>query len=219
MKRKTVIFDMDGVIFDSEKAVYSLWKETADRLGLCDIQTVYLKTVGVNVDASRRIFKEKYGEDFPFDELREEIFEEYHRRYDGGRLPRKPGAQQILKKLREDGFALGLASSTRSDLVRQQLDEAGVLDCFDVVVGGEMVKRSKPRPDIFLKAARLMDAEPSRTYIVEDSFNGIRAAKEGGFISVMVPDMLRPDLEMKEKATYICKDLYEAYDILTSKGE
>lgn len=219
MKRKTVIFDMDGVIFDSEKAVYSLWKETADRLGLCDIQTVYLKTVGVNVDASRRIFKEKYGEDFPFDELREEIFKEYHRRYDGGRLPRKPGAQQILKKLREDGFALGLASSTRSDLVRQQLDEAGVLDCFDVVVGGEMVKRSKPRPDIFLKAARLLDAEPSRTYIVEDSFNGIRAAKEGGFISVMVPDMLRPDLEMKEKATYICRDLYEAYDILTSKGE
>ena len=208
---------MDGVIFDSEKAVFSLWKETADRLGLDDIESVYLRTVGVNTDSSRRIFKEKYGEDFPFDELRDRIFIEYHRRYDGGKLPRKPGAEEVLTKLHEEGFRLGLASSTESALVRQQLSGAGVLDCFDVVVGGEMVKRSKPRPDIFLKAAELLKADAEHTYIVEDSFNGIRAAKEGGFIPIMVPDMLPPDREMREKASYICSDLYEAFMILTGK--
>ena len=217
MDGKSVIFDMDGVIFDPEKAVFSLWKETADRLGLKDIESVYLRTVGVNENESRRIFKEEYGEDFPFDSLRDEIFVEYHRRYDGGRLPRKPGAEVVLKKLHEEGFRMGLASSTRSALVTQQLREAGVLVCFDAVVGGEMVKRSKPRPDIFLKAAELLGCEPGQTYIVEDSFNGIRAAREGGFISIMVPDMLMPDREMKEKATYIASDLYEAYGILTGE--
>ncbi len=218
-KEKLVIFDMDGVIFDSERAVFSLWKEMADKLGLENIEELYMKTVGVNVNKTRELFLEQYGEDFPFDRLRDELFEEYHRRYDGGRLPVKKGVRELLDALKEDGWRMAMASSTQSDMVRDQLRDAGVLDYYDVVVGGEMVRKSKPDPEIFLEAAKLLGGEPRDIYVIEDSFNGIRAAYAGGFMPLMVPDMLPADDEMRRKALRIFDDLFGAKEFLTGGGE
>ena len=204
-----IIFDMDGVIFDSENAVYSCWKMIADKYGIKDIEKPYMKCIGVNSAMSERIFLDVYGEDFPYEKYKAEQSAEYHRRYDGGRLPMKPGIRELLTALKAHGYMIAIASSTRFECVKDQIRDAGLDSFFDVIIGGDMIERSKPEPDIFLAAAEKLSAEPSATYVVEDSFNGIRAAYAGGFIPIMVPDMLPPDDEMRAKARYIATDLFD----------
>ena len=211
---RSIIFDMDGVIFDSEKAVFGLWKELAEKYGFPDIDEVYKRTVGVNSNSTRKIFFDHYGPDFPFDEYLREESQMYHSRYDDGRLPLKPDIERVLEYIKNRGYKIAIASSTRAELVKRQIENAGLIGYFDVIVGGDMVTRSKPEPDIFLEAAARLGAIPEETYVIEDSFNGIRAAHKGGFISVMVPDMLPPDDEMRDKADFIFDNLKEVESIL-----
>lgn len=206
---KAVLFDMDGVIFDSERAVLAVWREVAGELGLVGIDAVFIRCVGVTIKRTREIFLEAYpGLDFETFDRR--VRARFLALYDKGRLPVKPGARETLALLRDQGIPLALASSTRTEAVRRELEEAGLLGFFDAVVGGDMVTRSKPDPEIFLTAAAKLGAVPADCFVVEDSFNGVRAGRAGGFRTLMVPDMLPPDREMEEKAERILKDLFEA---------
>ena len=123
--------------------------------------------------------------------------------YDGGKLPLKPGVRELLQFLKEKGKRIAIASSTRRSTVVNEIKDAGLLEFFDVIICGDMVERSKPNPDIYLKACSELGVEPKVTYAIEDSFNGIRSAFEGGLHPIMVPDMLLPDDEMKAKAETI----------------
>ena len=214
MSIKAVIFDMDGVIFDSERAVYNCWLELADKYHFKDLEMIYRRCIGVNAVMTRKIFLDYYGEDFPFDEYCAEVSENYHARYDNGRLPMKSGIKELLIGLRENKCRIAIASSTRSAVVEKQIEDAGLREYFDVIVGGDMVEKSKPEPDIFMRAAELLDVKPKDAYVIEDSYNGIRAAFRGGMIPIMVPDMVEPDDEMREKAKYIFEDLYGVKELL-----
>ena len=202
---KAVIFDMDGVIFDSERAVHALWREMAEKYGFCDVDTPYFKSIGTNKDATRKMFLDFYGEDFPYDEYKKEQSQNYHSRYDGGRLPLKTGIFELLEYLKSVGCFTAVASSTRSEVVKNQIEAAGLAKYFDRIIGGDMVTKSKPEPDIFLKATEGRAFEA--IYVIEDSYNGIRAAKAAGMYPIMVPDMIPPDDEMREKARVILPDL------------
>ena len=206
---RAVLFDMDGVIFDSERAVLEIWREIAAAFGLEGIDGVFIRCVGTNSRRTRDIFSAAYPE-HDFSAFYERVVTRFRARYGEGRLPVKKGAREILAALKAAGTPLALASSTRKETVEQELDEAGLLPCFDAVVGGDQVRNSKPDPEIFLTAASLLNADPAQTFVIEDSFNGIRAARAGGFRPIMVPDMLPPDAEMREKAEVIVKDLFEA---------
>lgn len=205
---KKIIFDMDGVIFDSERIVGSLWEELGREEKLCGITDVYRLCVGVKADRSREIFREKYGADFPYDEYKARLSRRYHERYDGGRLPLKPGARELLKHLHDAGWHAALASSTRLTVVEKQIEDAGLSPYFDVILGGESVLRSKPEPDIFLLACEKLGAEPELTHVIEDSPNGIRAAHAGGMIPIMVPDTIEPDEEIRKMARHVLPDLF-----------
>ena len=209
MSGKAVLFDMDGVIFDSERAVLACWQEVGACFSLRGIEQVFVRCVGVNKQPTRQIFLEAYPE-LDFDRFDEAVRALFLSRYDKGRLPLKPGAREILTALKEAGVPLALASSTRLVTVRRELDEAGLLPCFDAVIGGDTVAHSKPDPEIFLTAASLLGAAPADCWVIEDSFNGVRAAHAGGMHPIMVPDLLPPDAEMEEKAEIIVKDLFEA---------
>ena len=206
---RAFIFDMDGVLFDSERAVLGIWEEIAGEWGLDGIGQVFIQCVGTNKQRTREILYAAYPAlDFAlFDET---VRSRFRARYGGGRLPFKPGAAVILSGLKAAGVPLALASSTRLETVKRELDEAGLLPYFDVVVGGDMVTHSKPDPEIFLMAASLLGAEPDDCWVVEDSFNGVRAAHAGVMHPIMVPDMLPPDGEMEAKAEIIVEDLFEA---------
>lgn len=206
---KAVIFDMDGVIFDSERATYLCWKKVAEDHGLERMDEVYRRCIGVTLEVTRQICLDAYGEDFPYEQFAKEASELYHERYDGGRLPIKEGVREILSYLKGNGIPIAIASSTRQKRVTTQLDEAGLLSYFDAVVGGESVSRSKPAPDIFLYAAERLGIAPEDCVVIVDSFNGIRAAHAAGMQPVMVPDMLQPDEEITGMCVAVRKTLTE----------
>ncbi len=207
MKREfAVLFDMDGVIFDSEQAVLAVWRELSGELRLEEIEKVFLRCVGTNKARTEEIFRAAYPA-LDFARFDAEARRRFHTRWNGGNLPQKPGVREILCAMKGRGVPLALASSTESAVVRQELREAGLLGFFDAVIGGDQVKHSKPDPEIFLRAAAALGAEPGNCFVVEDSFNGVRAAAAAGMRALMVPDLLPPDGEMERLAEAILPDL------------
>ena len=163
----------------------------------------------MNADTCRQIFLDYYGADFPYDAYCEERRRNFREKYSHGRLPLKPGVIELLESLKQKGFLTGIASSTRTETVREEIRDAGLLKYFDVIVGGDQVERSKPAPDIFLKAAENLGAQPGKCCVIEDSYNGILAASAAGMFPVMVPDLLPPNDEMRGKAGLIADSLVE----------
>ena len=148
-----------------------------------------------------------YGKDFPYDIYKEEQSKKYHERYDHGRLPLKPGVRELLEYLQGQQYGIAIASSTRTSLVRQQIADAGLLTYFDRITGGDQVTKSKPEPDIFLAAAQEWELSKKDIYVIEDSYNGIRAAKAAGMKAIMVPDLLEANEEMHRLADDILPTL------------
>jgi len=215
----SVIFDMDGVIFDSERACLSCWYELGERFDLGDVEPVFKKCIGTNNAQTRdiveRAFAPKMGEGIS-DKLLAASSELFHKRYDGGKLPVKSGVKEILEYLKEKEIKVGVASSTRKALVIQELTDAGFIEYFDMVVGGDAVKISKPNPEIYTIACRELGVIPGDTFAIEDSYNGIRAAKAAGMRPIMVPDIIGPDDEMRELSEVICEDLISTVRYLDS---
>lgn len=211
---KAVVFDMDGVIFDSERAVMQCWKEVASRHNIPDIEKAILACTGTTMVRTREIMLNLYGADFPYDEYARESSVIFHSRYDGGRLPMKPGVKELLTFLKEHDKKIALASSTRQQVVTDELRDAGVIEYFDRIICGDMVSRSKPAPDIFLKACEELNISPSDSYAIEDSYNGIRAAHAGGLHPIMVPDLLPADEEMQSLAEIVLPSLTSIMEYL-----
>lgn len=209
-----VVFDMDGVIFDSERATMVCWLELADKYSIPNIEEAFLACTGTTMARTREIMLERYGEEFPYDEYAKEASLMYHSKYDGGRLPMKKGVIELLTFLKDEGKKIALASSTRKQTVISQLKDAGILDFFDEIICGDMVERSKPAPDIFLKACEAINVSPERTYGIEDSYNGIRAAHAGKLRPIMVPDLLPENDEMRKLSEVVLTDLLEVKEYL-----
>lgn len=209
-----VVFDMDGVIFDSERAVMQCWKEVASRHNIPDIEKAILACTGTTMVRTREIMLDLYGADFPYDEYARESSAIFHSRYDGDRLPMKPGVKELLTFLKERGKKIALASSTRQQVVTDELRDAGIIEYFDRIICGDMVSRSKPAPDIFLKACEELNVSPSGSYAIEDSYNGIRAAHAGGLHPIMVPDLLPADEEMQSLAEIVLPNLTSVIEYL-----
>ena len=214
---QAVIFDMDGVIFDSERLVIECWQVIAEKHNIPDIVEICMRVQGNNREETGKRFREKYGSGFPYEAYKKEVSALFRRLYGEGRLPLKPGVVEILEELKRKGMPLALASSTRTDIVKQELADARLLQYFDAVLGGDMVSRSKPEPDIFLAAAEAVVAVPANCYVLEDSLNGIRAAYRAGMHPVMVPDMQQPTEEIRGLAEAVVENLLVAMDYLRTK--
>ena len=214
MNNKAVIFDMDGVIFDSERIICDLWLDYSKEIGLQKVDEVIIRCIGISDKATAQVFRDVYGEDFPYETHKKVISTRFHARYDGGKLPKKPGIDELLKALKENGFKTALASSTRVEVVKNELRDAGLLDYFDFVIGGDMVNKSKPDPEIFIKAAEGLGIGPKDCYVVEDSFNGIRAANAAKMIPIMVPDLLLPTPEILDLCAFKLDSLEEVKKLL-----
>ncbi|MCI8287089.1 MAG: HAD family hydrolase [Lachnospiraceae bacterium] len=206
---KAVVFDMDGVLFDTELVCMKAWVAIAEKWGLPRMEEIFPLCIGLNANDSKRIVLDAYGEDFDYPGFRQETsdwFQEYIRERG---LPIKPGVRQILEWLATTGYPVGLASSTKRSSVLSHLRQAGFEEYFSTVVGGDMVEHSKPQPDIYLLACRELGVRPEEAYAIEDSPNGIRAAYRAGMHPIMVPDMIAPDEEMRRLSRAIFGNLEE----------
>lgn len=204
-----VVFDMDGVLFDSEALVLRSWEQTAEIHGIPDVREVCLRCLGTNAAESRRLFLEKYGADFPYDTYKAEMSARYWENVGEGKLELKPGVREILDALRQNGWKTAIASSTRTAVVREEMQHFGLEQMFDEIIGGDMVRRSKPDPEIYLTACRVLGADPAETYAVEDSYNGIRSAAAAGMRPVMIPDLLPPTPEIESLTAKIFPSMTE----------
>ena len=149
MQYQAVVFDMDGVIFDTERLVIEFWKEVAKKHNIPNVEHTCIQCLGANRVRTREIFLENYGADFPYDPYRAEVTELFNTHYKGVPLPTKPGVRELLSYLQEQDIKVGLASSTAQHLVRDEIGTAGLLPYFQTLVCGDMVEHSKPAPDIF----------------------------------------------------------------------
>ena len=184
MEQKVVIFDMDGVIFDSEKLVLDSWEAVGGKYGIPDVGKILTDCIGTSKAKTQEIVYEHYGKDFDFEKYSKEASQLFHAHVRESGLPVKKGVRELLK-------------------------QAGLYDYFRVVVGGDQLKRSKPEPDIYLMACEKMGISPENAYAVEDSYNGIRAAYSAGMIPIMVPDLLPATEEMREKSIAVFDDLLQ----------
>lgn len=192
---QAVIFDMDGVIFDSERLYLQCCKEAAEIFGADHIEQTVLACIGLTTEMTHAHFCSVYGEDFPLQAFWKEATGRFAAKAQGGLLPVKAGAAELLKMLRQQHIPTALASSTRTGMVLRELSAAGLQSCFDVIIGGDKVSRSKPEPDIFLLAASQLGFAAKDCIIIEDSLNGIRAASAAGGFVLMVPDLVTPGEE------------------------
>ena len=214
MQYQAVVFDMDGVIFDTERLVIEFWKEVAKKHNIPNIEHTCIQCLGTNRVRTREIFLENYGADFPFDPYRAEVTELFNTHYKGVPLPTKPGVRELLSYLQEQDIKVGLASSTAQHLVRDEIGTAGLLPYFQTLVCGDMVEHSKPAPDIFLKACEILNAAPTKSIAIEDSFNGIRSAHCAGMTPIMVPDQVQPTDEIRALAFHVMPSLLDVLNWL-----
>lgn len=213
-RMKAIVFDMDGVLFDTEMVCLEGWKVVADKNNLPDMEQVFPRCIGLNNNDCQAVLQDAYGEDFDYGAFRKQASVEFWNYIETKGLPEKPFVHELLEWLKASDYKVGLASSTRRESVLNCLENAGIREYFEVIISGDMVEHSKPEPDIYLLTCKELGVEPGEAYAIEDSFNGIRSAYAAGMKPIMVPDMLSPDEEMREKSVVILKDLGEVLEFL-----
>lgn len=191
MRFSAVVFDMDGVLIDSERILRDAWTAAAAELGREIPGTLFQRIIGTSRAASDRILREELGDDFPFAEV-----------FAGARVlvdvavaegwPAKPHARNLLTQLAALGVPVAVASSTRRSAVEERLETAGLLGFVAAICAGDEVSEGKPHPEIYLTAAERIDADPPRCVAIEDSLHGARSAHAAGMRTVLVPDLVVP---------------------------
>ena len=211
---KAVIFDMDGLMIDSERIIHQAIIWAGEKLGLENIEKLAKSTIGSNAVRTREIYFNRYGSNCPFDELMRLKHVYLDRVIGDNGFPAKKGLYEILDFIEEKGLKKAVATSTRKGAVYPQLEKLNVLERFDAVICGDMIENSKPDPEIFLKVSDMLDVKPDECYVLEDSFNGVRAGFNAGMKTIMIPDLIMPDDEIKSLAWKITDNLLKAIDII-----
>lgn len=202
-----LVFDMDGLILDSERLVCRCWHELDEAYQLTDIDELFLTTVGTTRKHTGEILCAHYGADFPQEAFNADVSRLFHSIADAEGVPVMAGAREMLAWASEQGFRIGLATSTRQVTAEAELKRAGLFGYFNYILGGDRIARSKPFPDIYVTACRDMGIDPTNTFAIEDSYNGIRAASQAGMRPIMIPDILPPTEEMHQLCHTILPNL------------
>ena len=210
-----VIFDMDGLMFDTERMWDTFWGPVCDRLGLAHPPAqFYSSGRGLAGESLLRHVQEYFpGQDVQrlIDLTWQQAAEAFTRP-----VPCKPGLFELLGWLREHHIPCAVASSTLRAMVQRNLDNTGVTPYITAVIGGEDVHRSKPDPEAFLLAAKALGVPITECLVLEDSHNGVRAGHASGAKTVMVPDLMPVTDEMRALYDDCCQSLLEVRDKLAA---
>lgn len=210
--KQGAIFDMDGLLFDTERMYRDSWKQSAQQFGLVHNPDFPRTVCGSSGAHMREIILQYYpqvdAKAFADDcILRVERELETH-------VPEKTGVRDILQYLKQHGVRVAVASSSKRATVLHNLKQADILSYFDAVVSGDQVTHGKPAPDIFLLAAQQIGCEPENCYVFEDGTNGIRAGAAAGCTTIMIPDLTPPNAQLEQLCAGIYPSLSDAMNAI-----
>ena len=210
---KGIIFDMDGVILDTETICFRTWKIAGNEFHLTDIEKAQHACLGMNKPDTISTLRRLYGNNFEAERFLERTSELFSQIETTEGIQLMPYAEETLSCLVKK-YTVALATSTRREKASRQLENAGVKKYFSSLTFGDMVTHSKPEPEIYLMACRSAGLKPEECAAVEDSPNGIRSAYAAGMQCIMIPDKIQPTDEMQKCCTHICRSLKELQTIL-----
>lgn len=217
MKRtKGIIFDMDGLLFDTELIYQDANLVVAEKYGIPFTKETYKRFIGISDEEVWAALHEMYA-DYDKETVQKFIDESWglaHDRFKTGEVDLKPGVHELLAYLEEKNIPRVLASSNVRPVIEILLEHAGIRDKFVDIVSAEDVNLAKPAPEIFVIAADRLGLAPEDALVLEDSKNGILAAECAGVPVVMVPDIVAPTSELEAKTIAVLPTLHQVIDLL-----
>jgi HAD superfamily hydrolase (TIGR01509 family) len=213
---KAVVFDMDGLLVDTETVVFRAMQRAAARIGGEMPFATFQLMVGLQHAASDLILLEHFGDGFDLDAWSAVVSAHFREELSAG-IALKAGVVEILDALDAAGLPRAIATSSSLEAVRQSLGPHSLIDRFDALITRDVQTRGKPHPEPFLRAAEALGLPPEDCLALEDSHNGVRAAAAAGMMTIMVPDMLDPTEEMRSLCVRIARDLHEVRELLEAQ--
>jgi HAD superfamily hydrolase (TIGR01509 family) len=205
---RAVVFDMDGLLIDTEVVIRGAMRAAAIDFGAELPDAVFIRMVGLTIAAGDEVAQAHFGPDFPLAAYNAEVTRRAHAVFEVEDLL-KSGVREIIDHLEGLGIPKAVATSSPPEAVRRHLAPAGLYDRFQTIVARGDYPRGKPNPDPYLVAAQRLGVEACDCLALEDSHNGVRAAHAAGMMTVMVPDLLEPTDEMREKCVAVMQSLHE----------
>ncbi|NLK94367.1 MAG: HAD family phosphatase [Clostridiales bacterium] len=218
-KVNAVIFDMDGLMLDTESITFICYKEAFREYGYDMDKEFYKTLIGRNIKGTKECVLESYGSDFDFDSIYEEIDKKNDEYIKRNGVEIKKGLIELLKYLKDNNYKIAVATSTIREQAKELLESVGVINYFDGMVCGDDVINSKPDPEIFIKAASEINVHPKECMVLEDSGAGIEAAYLAGMVPINIPDMKEPDEDMKKKSYKILNNLLDVIELLEKENK
>lgn len=195
---QAVVFDMDGLMFDSERYVQKSWDIAGKILGYGPLGHNIVNTLGTNRTNREIYFKEHYGQDFPFEKFLDTYRNAYWEMSKEKGVPAKEGLHELLEVLKKHHIKMGVATSSSEEHAFGNLKREGIENYFQAVITGNMIEHGKPEPDIYIEACQRLHVKPEQAIALEDAVNGIRAAHRAGMMPVMIPDMIKDTSQVDE---------------------
>lgn len=216
---KGIVFDMDGLMFDTERLAKEAWTHAGTVLGLDITQEMVIKTLGLNTNDTDRVLMEELGEVFDIMAARKIRTEYVVRSIEENGIPMKSGLPELLEYLKENNYKITVATSSEHEVARYNFRRAGISDFFDQIVCGDMIEQGKPAPDIYLRASEIIGIPPEECLALEDSPIGILAAHRAGLKPVMIPDLKEPDAETTKLLYAKLATLHDVIQLLIQENE
>lgn len=204
-----VVFDMDGLMLDTERLFFRAYQQAAQEHGVHFSRQMYMKMIGYRADSSQRILRGELGPDAPAEEIIESARRHYYSFIEKEGIPVRPGLYEVLDYLDEYEIPRAVATSTIQDLAVEKLRRVDLFHRVDAVATGDMVQEGKPAPDIYEKAAEMLDLSPRHCLALEDSLTGLSAARHAGMITVLIPDLCDTNTRSRLMSQYIFSNLGE----------
>ncbi|HEY8365318.1 MAG TPA: HAD family phosphatase [Haloplasmataceae bacterium] len=213
-KFELIIFDMDGLMFDTEKLACTIWDKVLPEYNYQGDFSFYEKIIGSNLERIRATCFEHFGNDFPFEEIKNKRYSIMNEIIEKKGVPIKLGLYELLDFLKTKDISVALATSSGRDRANFILSKTKVIPYFDYILCGDEVTKSKPDPEIFLTVAKKLNCQKENTIVLEDSYAGITAAYNAHMKPIMVPDLKMPDEDILAKTYLVCQSLLEVRDFL-----